>query len=165
MFKKFKDKLKRHFQEVLEIKKSPREIALGFAIGAFFANFPTFGLEFLVIILILMIFKSVSKVSLLSAYIIWNPFITYPLSVISYLLGDFILKDIPIMRIRLIVFQNIFEFTIRYILGSFIMASLLAVISYFAVLYLSKKYQKDEIPAIPKPIEIPNPLDIPILKI
>ena len=165
MLKKSKEKIKKHFQEVLEIKTTPQEIALGFAIGTFFANFPTFGIELLFIFLILIIFKKVSKVALLFAYVIWNPLITYPLAAVSYLIGDSILGDAPVIIIRFALFQDIIQFTVRYILGSIILATSIALISYYVVLYLAKKYQKKEIPILQKPLEISDNLEIPALKI
>ena len=63
MLKKFKNKLINHLKEVISIKTSPGSIALGFAVGTFFGIFPTFGLEFLMMFLIILIFKRISKVS------------------------------------------------------------------------------------------------------
>ena len=58
MSKRYIKKLEKHFQEILEIKTTPHEIALGFSIGTFFANFPTLGLEFLIIFLLIIILKN-----------------------------------------------------------------------------------------------------------
>lgn len=154
MIKRFKNKIKKHFKEVLEIKTSPNEIAWGFAVGTFFANFPTFGLEFLLIFLIIIIFKRISKVSLLLAFVVWNPLITYPLGVVSYFIGNSILGDAPVITLKFTLFHEIIRITIRYILGSLIIATFFALISYFIVLYLTKKYQKKEIPILQKPLEI-----------
>jgi uncharacterized protein len=142
MVKNYKNKIKEHFQEVLKIKTSPREIAIGFGIGSFFANFPTFGLEFLIIFIILILFKRVSKISLIFAYIVWNPLITYPLAVFSYLVGNFILGDAPIITIRFTILQEVIRFTVRYMVGSLITATILAIASYWAMYYLAKKYQE-----------------------
>ena len=96
MIKKYINKIKKHFHEVLRIKTKPNEIAIGFAIGTFFANFPTFGLEFLIITAIIVLFKKVSKISLFLAYAVFNPLITYPLIYLDYQLGNLILGDTPI---------------------------------------------------------------------
>ena len=154
VFKKYKRKIKEHFKEVLEVKTSPNEIALGFSVGTFFANIPTLGFEFLIIILILILFKRVSKLSLILAYAVFNPLITYPLSAISYLIGDGILGEVPVTTIKLTLFEEAIRFTIRYLLGSLIVATALAITSYLVVYYFSRKYQKKEIPILQKPIEI-----------
>lgn len=143
MIKKYKDTLKKHFEEVLSIKTHPREIAAGFAIGTFFANFPTFGIEFLILFFILAIFKKVSKIAIIFAYIVWNPLISYPLSVLGYVLGDMILGDAPRILLRFEVFQGIIQFTLRYLLGTLIIASLLSFASYFVVYYVARKYQEN----------------------
>jgi len=148
VIRRFKDKVKKHFREVLEIKTRPHEIALGFGIGTFFANFPTFGLEILIIFLLLITFKSISKISLLFAYVVWNPFITYSMIPLDYLIGNSILGDMPITIIRFELFSEIIQYTLRYLLGSLIVASTLAIISYFAMYYFSKKYQKNIAPIL-----------------
>jgi len=145
-------KIKEQFREILRIKKEPEEIARGFAIGTFFANFPTLGLEWLIIVPLLIFFKKISKISLLSAYVIWNPFITYPLGVLGYLIGNKILGNAPIILIKFTFFQNIVAFTIRYLLGSLILASIFSTISYFVVFYLSERYRDKEIPILQKPL-------------
>ena len=165
MFKKYIERIKKHFRDIIEIKTEPGEIAIGFAIGTFFANFPTFGLEFFAIFLILMLFKKISKISLLFAYVIWNPFITYPIGGLSYVLGNYILGDAPVTIVRFVVFQNFIQFTIRYMLGSLIVATFFAIISYFVILYLSKKYQRKEIFILQRPLEISNSLKMPVIKI
>jgi len=150
--KSIKQRIKNHIKEVLELKTSPKEIALGFAIGTFFANFPTFGLEILIIFLILIIFKKVSKISLLLAYVVWNPLITYPLAVVNYLIGDYILRDIPIITIKFTWFQELIRLTVRYIVGSLFVATIAAIVSYFVVYYLVKAYYKKQLPILQKPL-------------
>ncbi|MCR4323580.1 MAG: DUF2062 domain-containing protein [Nanoarchaeota archaeon] len=152
MIKRFKNKIKKHFEEVLRIKTTPKEIALGFAVGTFFANFPTFGLEFVLLFLLVAIYKKISKISLLLAYVVWNPLITYPLIAISYIIGNAILGNAPMVLVKLTIFQEVIRFTLRYIIGSFILAMFFAIISYFVVYYLSKKYQKRETPILQVPL-------------
>ena len=63
--KNFKEKFKKRLEEVLEIKTSPHSIAAGFAIGTFIAILPTFGLGLFIGIILLFIFKRISKISML----------------------------------------------------------------------------------------------------
>ena len=155
MFRKYKDKIKKHFYNVLEIKTSPSEIAIGFSIGTFFANVPTFGLEFLIIFLIIFIFNKISKISLIFAYALWNPLLTYPIAAISYLIGNNLLKDTPVRIVKLEFSNEIIKFTIRYFVGSLIVATILSIISFIVVYFIAKKYQKKEIPILQKPLELP----------
>lgn len=151
---KFLDKIKRHFHEVLELKTHPKEIALGFAIGTFFTNMPTLGLEIVIILLILMIFKKVSKIGIVFSYVVWNPLVTYPLGAFSYYLGNYLLRDYPITLVTFPTLEGVVRFTLRYVLGSFIVSLILTIISYFVILYLVEKYQNKEIPVLQKPVEI-----------
>lgn len=142
MIKKFKDKLINHLKEVISIKTSPASIASGFAIGTFFGIFTTFGLEFLIMFLIVLIFKRVSKVSMIAAYVLFNPLLTFPIHVISYAIGDLILSDSPITFVKFELLGKILTYTRRFIVGAFVMAIFLSVVSYFVTFYASRKYQK-----------------------
>ena len=138
--KKLKEKIKKHFKEVLEIKKSPKSIAAGFAIGTFFGIAPTFGVEAILILLIILIFKKVSKIALLAAYAIWNPIVVIPIYALGYKIGDLLLKS-PIKYYKVEYLGEIFFYSKRLILGSIILAIIISVISYFIVYFLAKKYQ------------------------
>lgn len=142
MLKKFKNKLINHLKEVISIKTSPGSIASGFAVGTFFGIFPTFGLEFLIMFLIVLIFKKISKISMLAAYVLLNPLLTFPIHMISYTIGDFILSDAPIVFVKFKLLGEILTYTRRFIVGAFIMAVFLSLISYFVTFYVTKKYQR-----------------------
>jgi len=139
--KRLKEKIKEHFQEVLKIKKSPKSIAIGFTIGTFFGIAPTFGVEAILIILIILIFKKVSKLALLAAYVIWNPIVTIPLYALGYKIGDFLLKS-PIKYYKVEYLGEIFFYSKRVILGTAILAILISIISYLIVLHFTEKYQR-----------------------
>jgi len=141
MLGKYGQKLKDHLSEVLKIKTSPKSIASGFAIGVFFGIFPTFGLELIIIPLTILFFKKISKISLGIAYILFNPLITFPIHILSYFIGDKLLSNFPVVLVRWEFLGNVLTYTRRFILGSFIIAVILSLISYFVVLFLSKKYQ------------------------
>lgn len=142
MIKNLKEKIKKHFQEVLEIKTSPSSIAIGFSIGVFFGIFPSFGIEYLVMFLIILIFKKVSKVAMLAGYILFNPLITFPIHIVSYAIGNYLLSNSPVVIMRFQILGDIITYTRRFILGSFITATFISTISYFIVYYLTKKYQE-----------------------
>lgn len=145
MIKKLNDKIKKHLKEVIALKTSPESIAIGFAIGTFFSLFPTFGLELIIIPVIILIFKRVSKVALLAAYVVWNPLITIPLFFLEYRLGDYILGDIPLTTYRFEILNTVFVHSRRFIVGSFIVSVILSFISYFVMLKIVKKYRLNEV--------------------
>jgi len=144
--KKFRDKLKGHFHEVLKIKKSPSEIAFGFAIGTAIAILPTFGLGVFIGVILILIFKNLSKISMFIAFAFWNPILLIPLTGLSYALGDFLLKGEPIIKFKIELLNQIFIYTRRYIVGNVIITIILSFVSYILVYYIVKKYQKREIP-------------------
>jgi len=143
MIKKYYKKLKRHMNEVLKIKTSPESIASGFAIGTFFGIFPTFGLELLIIPLIILLFKKISKISLGIAYVLFNPILTFPIYILSYSIGNHLLSDAPAVLLKWEFLGNVITYTRRFFLGSLIVAMVISPITYFVIFYLSRKYQKE----------------------
>lgn len=153
MIKKYFKKSKEHFKQVLEIKDSPKSIAAGFAIGTAIAILPTFGLGFLIGLLVLLIFKKISKISLFSAFIVWNPLILYPMITLEYSIGNFLLKDLPMVVYRWEILNEIITYSRRYLLGSLITTIFFSLLSYIIIYFLAKRYQKQYREKIKKPIE------------
>lgn len=139
--RKLKEKIKKHFQEVLEIKTSPSSIAIGFAIGTFFGIAPTFGIEAIIILAILLIFKKVSKVALFAGYILWNPLVEIPIFALGYKIGDLLLTG-PVKYYDVEYLGEIFFYSKRLILGTSILAVAISIASYFIIFYLARKYQR-----------------------
>ncbi len=139
MYKKYKEKIIKHFKQIIEDKPTPHEIALGFAIGTAIAILPTFGLGAIIGIFIAFIYKKINKVSLFFSFAIWNPFLLAPLTGLSYTIGYFILKETSISIFKFELLDKLF---FRYIIGNLILTSILTVASYFIILHLSKEYFK-----------------------
>jgi uncharacterized protein len=142
MINKWKNKIKKHFEEVLKIKTSSREIALGFAIGTLIAILPTFGFGIFIGLLVIFLFKKVSKIALLGAFVVWNPLVLALLYVPSYYLGDLIVGELPTRTFRFEFVSQVYVLTRRYLVGNFVLAVVLSVVSYFVVLKLVEKYYK-----------------------
>jgi len=141
MIKKYKEKIRKHFREVIKIKKSPFSIALGFALGTFLAILPTFGFGILIGLLIILIFKNISKVAMLAAFAIWNPLVLVPLAAASYKLGDIILADIPVRTLRFEILNRAYIYSRRYLVGNFIISLVSSILSYVIAYFATKKYQ------------------------
>ncbi|MBU2576322.1 MAG: DUF2062 domain-containing protein [Nanoarchaeota archaeon] len=142
MIKKFRDKIKKHLSEVLELKTSPHSIAMGFALGTFIAILPTFGLGAFIGLFFIMIFKKISKVSMFISFAIWNPLVLAFLTTVEYGIGDLIYSDLPIIYFKFEIFNKIFLFTRRILIGSIVLATTISIICYILIWYFSKKYQK-----------------------
>ena len=140
--KKLKEKIKRHFEEVLKIKTSPSSIAMGFSIGTLIAILPTFGLGIFIGLLVLLIFKKVSKVSMFISFAIWNPLVLAILYPLEYSIGNFILSGIPVTEFRFEILNQLFIYTGRLLLGSIILSIIVSIISYFGVFYIVKRHRR-----------------------
>jgi len=141
--KKYKEKLAHHFAEVLKSKTSPHSIALGFAIGTFISVLPTPGLNIIIGLLIIAILENINKLALFGAYVIWNPFVLVPIYAHSYGLGNMLLGSLPYATFNFVLWDTLYNFTIRFLLGNFIIAVFLSIASYGVVrllLYIFRKH-------------------------
>ena len=152
-YKNYKKKVEKHFKEVLKIKASPHSIALGFAIGTAIALLPTFGLGVLIGLGILLIFKKISKVSMLFAFLIWNIFVLYPLYGLAYKIGDWILGDVAVQTYSIRFLGEFFAYSRRFLLGNLIITITFTLISYLIIYIIAIKYQKQYKKTIKEPVE------------
>lgn len=153
MKNKFLTKLKNHFLEVLETKNSPHSIAFGFAFGTLIAVLPTLGFGVLIGLAFLLVFKKMNKYSMLLAFAFWNPFLLASLSPFQYKLGAYLLRDVGIQRYRFKVLNTLFVYSRNYLLGTFIFAIVLTILSYFLILFLAYKYQKKHFKPLEKEVK------------
>ncbi|MBN2112146.1 DUF2062 domain-containing protein [Candidatus Woesearchaeota archaeon] len=140
----WKKRIKKHFTEVIKIKKSPHSIALGFAIGTFISNLPTPGVNILLGLLVSLLYTKVNKLSLFGGILFWNPLITPFTYGLSFKIGDFLLGNAAIVEYTPNRFEQFYSFSSRFLLGVVIVASVLAVASYFIVWSLAYLYQKKD---------------------
>jgi uncharacterized protein len=140
--KDYTKKIKDHFKEVLKTKKGEKSIALGFAIGTLIAILPTYGFSILLGLLVVLIFKKISKISLFVGLAFWNPLILTPLYMLSYRIGDYLCRNSAILN-NITLFDKIYNFSRRFLIGNLIIAFSLSFISYFLVNGLLKAYKKN----------------------
>ena len=139
--KKFRNKFSSYFKELLKTKTSPHSIAMGFSIGTFVAILPTPGLNILLGLLIVFIFKKISKFALFGAMAIFNPLVLTPIYVFSYKIGNVIFSSEPIVRYKFILLFQIYEFSRRFLVGNLFIATSISILSYFIVKKIVKKYE------------------------
>ena len=152
MVRRIRDKLRKHFEQVLELKDSPSSIAMGFAIGTFIAIFPTFGLGIFIGLIFIAIFKNISKVSMLVSFAIWNPFVLAFLFPLEYGLGDFILSGLSLTKFKFAILNQIFVYTARYLLGNLIFSVVISSVCYIFVLCAVTKFQGKKLRSLKKEI-------------
>jgi len=139
---KIKEKIKKHFHEIMKVKHSDHSIALGFAIGTFISILPTPGLSILLGLLVVLIFKKVNKFSLFIGLIVWNTFTLIPIYWMSYKIGDLLFGSVPVVKYNIVLLDNIYNFSRRFIVGNFILALIISPLSYFITKKLVKLYRK-----------------------
>ncbi len=145
MIKRLKNKIRQHLEEVIELKTSPHSIAMGFALGTLIAILPTFGLGIFIGLGVIFIFKKVSKVSMLIAFVIWNPLVLALMYPVDYVVGDFILRGIPVKTYKTEILNKLFVYSRRFIVGSIINAVIISIMSYVLVLYFAYRYQRKRV--------------------
>ena len=138
------NKLKAHFKRVLETKTSAHSVAAGFAIGTFIAILPTPGLSILIGTLIVLIFKDLSKYSLFGAMVFWNPLTLIPVYALSYKIGSYIFGGESVIVYKILILDQIYNFTRRFLVGNLILALTLSITSYFLILIAIKIYDKKQ---------------------
>lgn len=135
---------KKHMDEVMKTKTSPHSIALGFAIGVLIAILPTPGFSVLLGVLIVLIFKDISKYSLFIALAIFNPIFMIPFYILSYYIGNLLFSTEPVIVFNVVFWDAVYNYTRRYLVGNVIVAVVTSFVSYFVVKYVVKKYEQEE---------------------
>lgn len=153
MVKKFLKKIGNHIKNVLTIKESPKEIARGFTLGTAIAVLPTFGLGAFIGLGIILIFKKISKISMMTAFAVWNAIVLVPVYSLSYVIGDLILKDTINTNFQFILNEELYIYSIKFITGDIIIATMFSIISYVIIYKLAKRYQDKYKKYIADPIE------------
>jgi uncharacterized protein (DUF2062 family) len=122
-------------------KKSPNYIALGFALGTFLAILPTPGFSIGLGIILLLIFPKISKISMMAAIVVWNPFVTAPIYAVSYQIGDLFFRDHEILKIELTFLKQAWNFSKRLLFGTSIIGLTVSLISFFMIKYSVLAYR------------------------
>ena len=140
--KRLFQKIKHQFSEVIKIEKSPHSIASGFAVGTFIAVLYTPFLNILLALLVMLLYPKINKLSLIGAFIFWNPLFALPVYVTSYKLGELLFADVPLQTFNLVVLDQIYRFSRRFLIGNFILSIALSFVGYFVVRLVAELYQK-----------------------
>jgi uncharacterized protein len=145
VYQKIKEYLKYYLKEILRTKKTPNSIALGFAIGTFIGILPTPGFNILTGLLIVFLFKRISKYSLFLAIAFWNPITAIPLYYLSFRLSRIIFEINDSLTLNLFSLTSIKAISMKFLLTNLIIAFFISLISYFVIYYLVKKIQEKKL--------------------
>jgi uncharacterized protein len=139
---KLRDKIRKHFQEVITTKISPHTIGLGFALGTFISILPTPGFNILLGFFVLLIFKKINKFSLFAGILFWNPLTAIPIYYVSYHIGDFFFGSSAVVVYELNLLGQIYLYARRFLIGNMILALIISSISYFILRWIFTIYYK-----------------------
>jgi len=133
--------LSKRLSKINTIKKSPNYIALGFALGTMLSILPTPGFSIGLGIILLLIFPKISKISMMAAVAIWNPFVTAPIYALGYEIGNLFFRDYEVLRIELTSLHQAWNFSKRLLLGSSIIGLIVSLFSFFMIKYSVVAYR------------------------
>jgi len=141
-FRKYKEKLKHHFHEVMKEQTSSHSIAMSFAIGTFISILPTPGFNILIALLVALTYERVNKLSLFFALAFWNPITLIPMYALSLKIGNILFGPLPVVEYDIAFLDQIFNFSRRFLIGNVILAGFTALVSYFLIKDVTRLYRK-----------------------
>ncbi|MBI2140178.1 DUF2062 domain-containing protein [Candidatus Woesearchaeota archaeon] len=132
--RRWRRKLKQHFQKAILSSHSPHEIALAFSIATLILIAPTPGLNILLVISSYYLFRALnihlSPIGLFAGFIVWNPIVQIPLVFASLFLGIALFQGRIPSELTL---DSITMFSSQYVVGALVLAALFAVSFYFII--------------------------------
>ncbi len=135
-------KFKKYFHEIIKVKKSPKSIAFGAALGTFISILPTPFMNVLIGIVVILLFKNTNKFSLFGSMAFWNPITLIPIYIASYKIGNFLLKDSVVIEYEFTLLEQVFQFTRRFLIGNLMIAIFVSTIVFVIIYYISLNLQQ-----------------------
>jgi len=139
-----KFKFKRIAVRLLRMHNSPREIALGVAIGVFIGILPVYGLHTVLVIIAAILVRSANKIAMFLGTSISLPPTIPPITWAGYEIGRHILnkgfEPLSWSVFKNITFQKICYYYQPLFLGSVILGVICAAIFYLVVFYMANKF-------------------------
>ena len=140
-----KKKFKETIAHLLKLNNTPREIALGTAIGVFIAILPVYGLHTLLVVIAALLIKPANKIAILLGTNVslppTVPFITW----IAYEIGRFILKGkfdpLTFASFKNITWEKIVSHYQPLFIGSVILGIFCAALAYLLTYFLVKRFK------------------------
>ncbi len=127
----------RYFEKLSSREHSAHQVAIGFAIGTAIGLLPTFGVGFLVGVVVLFLYPRMGKLSLFGALALWNPFVLFPFQAASLWLGRLLFGE-PFLQtsrnelLSIMTFHGARDIVLHYLVGNLFVTALGTVVAYFA---------------------------------
>ena len=148
--------LRRAFRSLLKVEEPPESTALAFAVGAFIAFTPLFGLHLIIAGLLLLVWR-INKVALMTGLFLTNPWTIAPAVAASWGIGRMIVGSSPV-ELPQVTFQALASVgfweslasqkhqLLPYALGAMVLAVSVSLISYPLVFYSLRAYRRKFLP-------------------
>ena len=133
MLRRLVSKIRKHFKAVLKTKSSPHSIAFGAAIGTLIGTLPAPFFDFFIAILILLLFKNISKYASFTSVVFWNPLTRIPIYSLSYALGNLVFADAPTFKFEIMILNSLYSYSRRLLIGNIIISLGLTLSVYLLV--------------------------------
>ena len=139
-------KLKKRLLLLVKSNNTPREIALGVAIGVFIAITPLYGFHTLMVIIFALLIPRTNKIAILVGTNISIPPTTPLITWAGYSIGKFILGNnypaLEWLTLKNLTFRDIPYLFYPLFVGSLILGIICAIVFYFIVLFVIGKMRK-----------------------
>lgn len=139
---KYIKKLRHHFDKVSQLKTSAHSVALGVAIGTFISMFPTPFINLWIGLLAILLFRQINKYALFFTLLFWNPLTLLPFQMLSYRIGNNYFGSTPVVKYQIVLLNQIYYYTSRYLMGSLIISIPVSVSAYIITRYSIVLYLK-----------------------
>lgn len=116
--------------ELARYHPSPDAVAWGGAVGTFISIMPTPGFNIVLGFLALAAFPKMNKIALLGALAFWNPLVCAPLYALAYGIGDSLFGSAEVIKYKVVLLDQIYNFSRRFLVGISIIASVSALVVY-----------------------------------
>lgn len=124
------EQLKERLKAALSGHSSDHEIALGFTVGTAISILPTPGFNLLLGALFIAVYPHVNKLAVFGAMAVYNPIFMIPFYWASYQIGALLFGPDPVVHYDVVVLNQAFEFTRRYLVGNLVVTAATSAITY-----------------------------------
>lgn len=124
------EQLKERLKAALSGRASDHEIALGFTVGTAISILPTPGFNLLLGALFIAVYPRVNRLAVFGAMAVYNPIVMIPFYWASYQLGGLLFGADPVVHYDVVVLNQAFDFTRRYLFGNLIVTAVTSAITY-----------------------------------
>ncbi len=131
-------KLKEHFREAMALKTSSHSIAMGFAAGTLISIIiPVNTVSILLGLVLMLVCKGISKISLFVAFAFWNIVTLIPLGVLSMKVGAMLFGALELEAFRWGFMNQAYNVSVKYLAGSLVVGTATALVSYFTIRFIA----------------------------